>query len=144
MASVDSLLAKAMNNSSAPEAAQALKMAASVMQKEGINPKDILSVKGEASTDDIREVKKVAIHWCRKAKEWQDQAHTFKTLYEIVGRREEDLQKRLLSRIRDENIKDDEIRTLTMKLNYLKLRFIWVSFMIAVITSGLTFMLSYH
>lgn len=51
MSKIAKFISSALNNSSANEAAQALKMAASYMQKEGINPADFLSFKGGASAN---------------------------------------------------------------------------------------------
>ncbi|EIM6622202.1 hypothetical protein LNT71_004091 [Salmonella enterica] len=51
MSKIAKLIRSALNNSSANEAAQALKMAAATMQKEGVNPSDLLQEKG-ANGDD--------------------------------------------------------------------------------------------
>ncbi|MDZ7324728.1 hypothetical protein N4G41_24155 [Kosakonia sacchari] len=48
---INKLISSALNNSSANEAAQALKMAASSMQKEGLNPKDFLASKDERNAE---------------------------------------------------------------------------------------------
>ncbi|EHX9243999.1 hypothetical protein K3712_000529 [Escherichia coli] len=93
-------IASALNNSSANEAAQALKMAASAMQKEGVNPSDLLMSKdgdyctleelreangrvqralerireleNQSKTNELREAKQVAIKW-HKAFEEKEQ-----------------------------------------------------------------------
>ncbi|EDR9150304.1 hypothetical protein BSY48_004412 [Salmonella enterica subsp. enterica serovar Agbeni] len=49
MSKIAKFIKSALNNSSANEAAQALKMAAVTMQKDGINPADFLQEKGETS-----------------------------------------------------------------------------------------------
>ncbi|EBW2292195.1 hypothetical protein DFV88_24745 [Salmonella enterica subsp. enterica serovar Newport] len=49
MSKIAKFIKSALNNSSANEAAQALKMAAATMQKEGINPADFLQEKGADS-----------------------------------------------------------------------------------------------
>lgn len=49
MLKIQKFLKSALYNSNANEAAQALKLAASTMQSEGLNPADFLEQKGETS-----------------------------------------------------------------------------------------------
>lgn len=97
MSKIAKFIKSALNNSSANEAAQALKMAAATMQKEGVNPAEFLQEKGadsdngavaslkatvdrlereleaakrstgSANTAELREAKELAIKWHRVA-----------------------------------------------------------------------------
>ncbi|EKR4225032.1 hypothetical protein P8G24_004703 [Salmonella enterica] len=119
MSKIAKFIKSALNNSSANEAAQALKMAAATMQKEGINPADLLQEKG-ANTDDsavialkatvdrlqreleaskhtsntvnakeLREAKELAIKWHRIAQ--QQEAH-LKDLAPIAVKAQEEVK----------------------------------------------------
>ncbi|BDH45140.1 hypothetical protein TUM12370_11840 [Salmonella enterica subsp. enterica serovar Choleraesuis] len=99
MDKVSKLIRSALNNSSASEAAQALKMAAGVMQREGINPSQVLQAIGGEGDEllrlkgmvarltaeneklrtqesgnhnypqELREAKEIAIKWNRRAEQ---------------------------------------------------------------------------
>ena len=75
MSKIAKLIRSALNNSSANEAAQALKIAAATMQKEGINPAEFLQEKGAEQPQrpdqsaELREAKELAIKWHRIAQE---------------------------------------------------------------------------
>lgn len=79
MSKIAKLIRSALNNSSANEAAQALKIAAATMQKEGINPADFLQEKGEQQPErpdnsaELREAKELAIKWHRVAQAQEQQ-----------------------------------------------------------------------
>lgn len=77
MSKIAKLIAKALNNSNSNEAAQSLKMAASYMQSEGVNPSVYLQHKGEQqeqpkdgsiSIEELREAKRLAVYWHSKVK----------------------------------------------------------------------------
>ncbi|EKC8064596.1 hypothetical protein OQC17_004606 [Salmonella enterica] len=59
MSKIQKFLASALNNSSANEAAAALKRAAHIMQEEGINPRSLLQAKGDANAFDLTGLSKV-------------------------------------------------------------------------------------
>lgn len=66
MNKIEKFISSALHNSSANEAAQALKMAAVAMQGEGVNPSDVLQRKGEKQAhnqSELREAKELAIKW---------------------------------------------------------------------------------
>ncbi|EDI2893910.1 hypothetical protein CDG24_25285, partial [Salmonella enterica subsp. enterica serovar Newport] len=54
MSKIAKFIKSALNNSSANEAAQALKMAAATMQKEGVNPAEFLQEKGATADNSAR------------------------------------------------------------------------------------------
>lgn len=57
MSKIAKFISSALNNSSANEAAQALKMAAVTMQKEGVNPAELLQHKGDDNRADMEALK---------------------------------------------------------------------------------------
>ncbi|EGV5393333.1 hypothetical protein FER63_23460 [Salmonella enterica] len=59
MSKIQKFLASALNNSSANEAAAALKRAAHMMQEEGINPRSLLQAKGDANAFDLTGLSKI-------------------------------------------------------------------------------------
>lgn len=136
MANVDSLLAKAMNNSSPAEAAQALKMAASVMQREGINPKDILSVKGDASPEELREVKRVALYWYKKAEKLGVENQFLET-------RVEDLVDRHHRLIRENHKLDESLDYYKAKVIQQQWRFHAITFSLMLLSAAVTFWLTH-
>lgn len=76
MSKVAKFIASALNNSSANEAAQALKMAAHQMQKEQLNPADFLQAKGAGADTSkleskIEEMQEEIDHWHGMWKESQ-------------------------------------------------------------------------
>ncbi|ECW3055627.1 DUF2786 domain-containing protein [Salmonella enterica] len=79
MSKIAKLIRSALNNSSANEAAQALKIAASTMQKEGINPAEFLQEKGAEQPQqpdqsaELREAKELAIKWHKVAQSQEEQ-----------------------------------------------------------------------
>lgn len=79
---LEKFLNSAFGNSNAFEAAQALKMAAAQMQKEGINPADVLAPKGGAGTRaELTEAREIAIKWYRRSCELEQELEAYQHLY---------------------------------------------------------------
>jgi len=79
MSKLRKLISSALNNSNANEAAQALKVAASLMQSEGINPSSVLQDKvsqdyfNSINNKQLREAEELAIKWRRVATAQEEQ-----------------------------------------------------------------------
>ena len=82
-------ISSALNNSSANEAAQALKMAAATMQKEGLNPAEFLQRKGDGASDAalIERLKSERAFF-------ESSAQTTKKMYEDAQRKIRELENR--------------------------------------------------
>lgn len=65
----EKLINTAYNNRNPYEAAQALKMAAVIMRDLGINPSELLPKQPESN--DLREAKKLAIHFSKKCDQYE-------------------------------------------------------------------------
>lgn len=84
---LEKFLNSAFGNSNAFEAAQALKMAAAQMQKEGINPADVLAPKGGAGTRaELTEAREIAIKWYRRSCELEQELEAYQHLYRSESR----------------------------------------------------------
>ena len=107
-------------------------MAASVMQKEGINPKDILSVKGETSPEELREVKRVALYWYKKADQLQSENHFLET-------RVEDMLDRHSRMIRENRLLDEALDHYKAKVIQQQWRFHATTFALVLLSAAITF-----
>ncbi|EBA3920946.1 hypothetical protein EE88_21695 [Salmonella enterica] len=77
----------ALNNSSANEAAQALKMAAATMQKEGLNPAEFLQEKGEANdSEQVKALNGLLSWWKGQHEAMQQKAQGFESKVNALQR----------------------------------------------------------
>ena len=77
MSKIDKFIASTLHNSSANEAAQALKMAASHMQKEGVNPAEFLQYKG--TPNDITALENELADYKNRLHVWLNKAESLET-----------------------------------------------------------------